>query len=197
MVGHTLSLFDDGSDGPSQQETQSSAKVLNLDTRTMTATLVHRYTHTPALLAVSQGSMQRLRGGNVFIGWGADPQFSEYTPAGRQMFDARFVLGVNTYRAYRFPWVGRPTTRPALAISHSSGGGATLYASWNGATQVTAWRVLGGTGTRSLNLVSRAAKTGFETTIRLSTSRTYFAVQALGAGGHVLGTSRVEPASQH
>lgn len=192
MVGHTLSVFDDASDGPSQQAPQSSAKLLNLDTRTMTATLVQRYTHAPALLTVSQGSVQQLPGGNVFIGWGADPQFSEYTPAGRQIFDASFVLGVNTYRAYRFPWVGRPTTRPALVVSRGSGGRATLYASWNGATQVTAWRVLGGAGARSLNLVARAAKTGFETTIRLRRSRAYFAVQALSAAGQVLGTSPAE-----
>jgi hypothetical protein len=197
MTGHTLSLFDDGSDGPSQQEGQSSGKALHLDMRTMTATRVHRYTHSPALLSVSQGSTQLLPGGHVFIGWGADPELSEYTRAGRQIFDASFVLGVNTYRAYRFPWVGRPTTRPALAVARGSGGGATLYASWNGATQVTAWRVLGGTRPSSLHRVARAARTGFETTIRLRTSRAHFTVQALSAAGDVLGTSRVEAPPRH
>jgi hypothetical protein len=195
MSGHILSVFDDASDGPSQQERQSSAKVLKLDTSTMRATLVHRYTHRPELLTVSQGSVQPLPGGIVFVSWGADPQFSEYTPGGRQIFDASFVLGVNTYRAYRFPWVGHPMTRPVLAVSRSSRGGETLYASWNGATQVTAWRVLDGAGTGSLKRVARAARTGFETAIRLRRSRTRFEVQALGASGRVLGTSRVEPVS--
>jgi Arylsulfotransferase (ASST) len=196
MSGHTLSVFDDGSDGPSQQERQSSAKVLKLDTHTMTATLAHRYTHRPVLLTVSQGSVQRLPGGKVLVGWGADPRFSEYARGGGQIFDASFVLGVNTYRAYSFPWIGRPTTRPALAVFHRSRGGATLYASWNGATQVAAWRVLDGTAPGSLKPVVRAARTGFETTIRVSRARAYFAVQALGAGDQLLGTSRVVPASR-
>jgi hypothetical protein len=195
MTGHTLSLFDDASDGPSRQEAQSSAKLLKLDMRTMTASLVRRYTHRPLLLTVSQGSVQPLPDGNVFVSWGADPQFSEYAPDGRQIFDAGFVLGVNTYRAYRFPWVGHPTTQPALAVSRTPGGGAALYASWNGATQVTAWRILGGPTTRRLSRVARRAKTGFETTVRLHRPRAFFAAQALSAGGRVLGTSRVEAAS--
>jgi hypothetical protein len=193
MIGRTVSVFDDGSDGPAQEERQSSGKLVLLHMRTMTATLARTYTHKPALLSVSQGSVQKLPDGNVFIGWGADPQFSEYTPGGRQIFNASFVLGVNTYRAYRFPWVGRPTTPPALAVSRSSNGRATLYASWNGATQVAAWRVLGGPTSSSLKWVARAARTGFETTIRLGRARPYLEVQALSAGGRVLGTSHVEP----
>lgn len=192
MIGRTVSVFDDGSDGPSQEEGESSGKLIRLSTSTMKATLYRRYTHSPALLSVSQGSVQKLPDGNLFIGWGADPQFSEYTAGGRQVFDGSFVLGVNTYRAYRFPWVGRPTTPPALAVSSSSKGGATLYASWNGATQVVAWRVLGGPHAGSLKWVTRTAKTGFETTIRLPRARGYFEVQALSAGGHVLGTSSAE-----
>jgi hypothetical protein len=193
MIGRTVSVFDDGSDGPAQEEGESSGKLLRLHMNTMTATLAHRYTHKPALLSVSQGSVQKLPNRNVFIGWGADPQFSEYTPAGKQIFDGSFVLGVNTYRAYRVPWVGRPTTPPALAVAPSSGGLVTLYASWNGATQVAAWRVLGGPEAGSLVWVARAAKTGFETTIKLGRARRYFEVQALGTGGQVLGSSPIEP----
>jgi hypothetical protein len=193
MIGHTVSVFDDASDGPQQEEAQSSAKFLTLNMSTMRAVLQRRYRHSPGLLSVSQGSVQVLPDGNVFVGWGADPEFSEYTPGGRQIFDASFVLGVNTYRAYRFPWVGHPSTPPALAVSAPSPEEVTLYASWNGATQVTAWRVLGGPSGSSLQQVARAAKTGFETTIRLRSARRVFEVQALGAAGQVLGTSMVEP----
>ncbi len=190
LDGHTLSLFDDASDGPSEQEAQSSAKVLNLNLRTMTATLVHRYTHSPALLAVSQGSAQTLANGDVFVGWGADPEFSEYSPSGRQIFNGSFTLGVNSYRAYRFPWTGDPSTPPAVAVS-SSGDSVTVYASWNGATEVAAWRVIGGNSPTSLSSLAQAARTGFETTIHLSSSEQYFAVQALNSRGEVLGTSAV------
>ncbi len=191
LSGHTLSLFDDASDGPQVEARQSSAELLALNPRTMKARLVHRYTHTPPLLTVSQGNAQRLPDGNLFVGWGADPEFSEYTRSGRQVFDASFVLGVNTYRAYRFGWVGRPATRPALAVSRTHGQAVRLYASWNGATGVAVWRVLGGTTRDRLGAVARSRKTGFETTISLASSLPYLAVQALGSGGQVLGTSAV------
>jgi hypothetical protein len=191
LHGHTLSLFDDASDGPNQQEEQSSAELLSLNMRTMKATLVHRYTHTPRLVTVSQGSTQTLPGGNVFIGWGADPEFSEYSSSGRQIFDGSFALGVNSYRAYRFPWAGQPSSPPALAIS-SSGASVTIYASWNGATDVAAWRVMGGESPQPLSPVTLRARTGFETTINLTSSFRYFAVQALDAQGNVLGASAVK-----
>lgn len=191
LHGHTVSLFDDASDGPSQQESQSSAKLLRLNLKTMMATLVRRYTHSPGLLTVSQGSAQTLSNGNVFVGWGADPDFSEYSPVGRQVFNGSFALGVNSYRAYRFAWTGRPSWSPALAVS-ASGDSVTAFASWNGATEVAAWRVLGGDSATSLSSVAQGARTGFETAISLTSSLNYFAVQALDAQGHVLGTSAVK-----
>jgi hypothetical protein len=191
LVGDTLSLFDDASDGPSQQEEESSAKVLRLDRTRMRAKLVRTYRHSPALLTISQGNAQTLPNHNLFVGWGADPQFSEYSPSGRQIFDGSFELGVNSYRAYRFPWTGRAPGRPALAVAPSSAAALTLYASWNGATQVAAWRVLGGETAGSLGPVAQAQRTGFETAIHLSSSLPYFAVQALDADGRVLGTSMV------
>jgi outer membrane protein assembly factor BamB len=192
LTGNTLSLFDDASDGPEQEENQSSAKVLRLNLSTMTATLLHRYTHSPPLLAVSQGNTQRLPNGDLFVGWGADPEFSEYTPNGKQIFNASFVLGVNTYRAYRFPWTGRPTIPPDLDISPAGRHHLKLYASWNGATGVAAWRVLGGDRPTSLSYVTRATRTGFETTIKLTSALPYLAVQALNSRGSVMTTSPPE-----
>jgi hypothetical protein len=189
LTGSTLSLFDDASDGPEHEERQSSAKVLGLNFQAMTATLLRRYTHSPPLLAVSQGNTQLLPNGNLFIDWGADPDFSEYTASGRQIFNASFVLGVNTYRAYRFPWVGRPATRPAASISASSDGRLTLYASWNGATGVAVWRVVGGASAGALSYLTRASRTGFETAVTFRSSLPWLAVQALDAKGDVLSTS--------
>ena len=50
-----------------------------------------------------------------------------------------------TYRATREPWVGRPLDPPA-GSARASGGRTMVYASWNGATEVKSWRVLGGNG---------------------------------------------------
>jgi outer membrane protein assembly factor BamB len=193
LAGDTVTLFDDASDGPAQDESESSAKVLRLDVARMTATLKRRYTHSPALLATSQGNVQRLPDGNVFIGWGSEPEFSEYNPSGRQIFNGTFALGVCSYRAFRYRWTGQPSSPPAMAISPSSGGQVTIYASWNGATRVAAWRVLGGSSPQSLAGVAQATKTGFETTIHVTSSVNYFAVQALDAHGDVLGTSAAKP----
>jgi hypothetical protein len=191
LIGDRLSLFDDATDGPSEQETESSAKVLELDMTRMRARLVRSYRHSPAVLTVSQGNAQTLPNRDLFVGWGADPEFSEYSPSGHQLFDGSFELGVNSYRAYRFPWTGHPSGRPALAITDSSGGAVTLYASWNGATQVSAWRVRGGRSGAALEPVTQARRTGFETVMHVTSSLPYFEVQALDANGKVLGSSVV------
>ena len=190
----TLSLFDDAFDdaGKPQAERQSSAKFLRLDTRTMTATLKKRFTHSPPLLSSASGNSQLLPNHDVFVGWGSQGQFSEYIPAGRQIFTGSFPLGVYSYRAYRYPWVGRPLTRPLLALSRTSHGAVKLYASWNGATQVAAWRLLGGSRRRQLRqLGATASRTGFETVVRRHTSARFFAAQALDSRGRPLATSAV------
>jgi hypothetical protein len=192
MHGHRLSLFDDAA-GPPQEEAQSSAKLLRIDMKTRTVSLIRRFKHDPPLVAAAGGSAQTLPNGDVFVGWGSEPDVSEFTADGRQIFNASFALSVVSYRAFRFPWIGRPHTRPAVAVSRSHGH-TTVYASWNGATQVTAWRVLGGPTAHSLRpLGVRAPRRNFETDIRLVSRPRYLAVQALDSRGKVLGTS---PAAQ-
>lgn len=193
LIGHRLTLFDDHWGGGGYPQTSpSSALALHLNMSTMRATLVHRYSHSPALIAGTQGSVETLPNGNVFVGWGSDPDFSEYSPGGRLLFNGNFAVGVKSYRAYRFPWSAQPvpTSPPALAVSQSSSGGTTVYASWNGATAVAAWRVDAGSNAYSLHQVAQAMKTGFETTINVSSTLPYFAVNALSSNGAVLGTSR-------
>ncbi|MFL5823066.1 MAG: arylsulfotransferase family protein [Solirubrobacteraceae bacterium] len=186
LYGRTVTVFDDGA--LPQRERQSSAKQIRIDPRTMSAALVRRYIHSPALLAGSQGNVQTLPGGRLFVGWGSEPNFSEYTARGRQIFDARFPLGVLSYRAYRFPWSGLPHTNPSVSLGRRRRGGVTVYASWNGATGVAAWRVLGMTGAGRLES-RRAARRGFETQIGLDPRPKSGVVQALDATGHVLGSS--------
>lgn len=189
LAGSTLRLFDDASDGPRRQEAQSSVKLLRLHMHTKRATLIVRYTHSPALVSVSQGNAQRLANGNLFVGWGSAPEFSEYTPAGHQIFSGALPFWAQSYRAYRFRWAARPATPPALDVTATSSGAVTLYASWNGATGVASWRVLAGPTPGVLLPVGSAVRSGFETAIRLKSAASYFAVQAVGGKGGVLGTS--------
>ncbi len=66
-----------------------------------------------------------------------------------------------------------------------------MYASWNGATAISSWRVLAGTSTGgSLSAVARAPKAGFETAIATPAGYSVFEVQALDGRGRVIGTSR-------
>jgi hypothetical protein len=64
-----------------------------------------------------------------------------------------------------------------------------VYASWNGATEVAHWRVLAGPRPGRLAAVARAPRAGFETAIQ-APAAAYVAVEALEAGGGVLGTSK-------
>jgi hypothetical protein len=183
-----LSLFDDAS-APTE-ESQGSAKFLHLNLKSMTARLVSRYTHSPPLLPGLAGDAELLPNGNVFVGWGGSPDFSEFAPGGRQIFNGSFPAGVGTYRALRFNWTGHPLTRPALAVVQRQAGGLTVYASWNGATQVARWRVLGGSARGALQALGvRVPRRRFETAITVHARPGYVAVQALDSSGRVLGTS--------
>jgi hypothetical protein len=189
QTGGLLTLFDDA-DSP-REESQSRAMEIHINTTKRRATLVHKYLHSPPTLASSQGSAQVLPNGDMFVGWGSKPYFSEYTPSGTQLFGGSFRSPVDSYRAYRFAWYGRPLQPPAIAVKPTTTAGEDdVYASWNGATQVADWQVLASTnaGGPFANVGSPVPWSGFETKIQ-EPSANYFEVQALNSRGKVLGTS--------
>jgi hypothetical protein len=87
----------------------SRAITVKLNFRTHTATLLAADNQPEGLSAPSQGNAELLRGGDLFVGWGSLPYFSEFSASGKLIFNAEFPAGVNTYRAYRLPW--HPATR--------------------------------------------------------------------------------------
>jgi arylsulfotransferase ASST len=190
----TITLYDDGAAPPREKE--SRALRLRLDPAKKRATLVRADVSPDHLLAGSQGNMQVLPNGNAMIGWGAIPRVTEFDGGGKLVYDATFSEGDDSYRAYRFRWTGKPTTKPAVATAKGRGGTKTVYASWNGATGVASWQVLAGDDPKSLEPVGeRQAATGFETTLRADTNADYIAVQALDDDGNVLATSAAVPIS--
>jgi arylsulfotransferase ASST len=86
----------------------SRAITVKLNFRTHLATLIKSDNQPEGLSAPSQGNAQLLRDGDLFVGWGALPYFSEFSPSGKVIFNAEFPAGVNTYRAYRLPWNPAP-----------------------------------------------------------------------------------------
>ena len=168
----------------------SRALVLRLDPRTHTAKLVSQYTRGGEFDAAYMGNTQPLPNGNVFIGWGSEPYFSEYSAGGRLLMEGELPGPNLTYRATLEQWTGLPLSSPAGAALQT-GGRTTVYASWNGATGVASWRVLGGQSSGDLAVVARAPRSGFETAVPLTQQYASMRVQALAANGRVLGSSRV------
>jgi Arylsulfotransferase (ASST) len=183
-----ITFFDNGA--TPKAHPQSRAIELTLDTGSMTATLVRRDEHTPPLVAGSQGNTQALPSGDWMVGWGQSPYLTEFSAAGTVLFDAHMPASYESYRVLRQEWTGQPAVPPAFSLTRS-GTRATVYASWNGATTVASWRVLAGPSRTALAPVAGAARGGFETAIAVPSLRTgsWVSVQALSAGGAVLGSA--------
>ena len=150
----TMTIFDDGP-GPSSQ--QARAIRLGVDTVGRQAVLLQEYAHPQPLMVAAMGNAQVLAGDGMFVGWGTQPYMTEFGPQGDVRFDAKFTGNGWNYRAFRSPWVGTPKGSPTV-VARKHVGKTTIYASWNGSTQVAYWRVDGKTFKR----------TGFETVISVA-----------------------------
>jgi EmrB/QacA subfamily drug resistance transporter len=192
--GSTVSIFDDHccqltGGGTSVPATASSrGLVLRIDPAAHTAALAAQYTGEDSFESEYMGDTQPLSNQNVLVGWGSDRWFSEYSRSGKLLLEGEFPQPDQSYRATLNEWVGLPLTKPA-GVARSAGGTTTVYASWNGATRLASWRVLAGTGANQPRVLATAPRSGFETAIRVPSGDQSFELQALDAGGHVLGTS--------
>jgi hypothetical protein len=181
-----IGMFDDEA-GPPQKAPASRGLILALDQRRRTARVVRQYRRSGHTSAQSEGSFQRLPGGNAFVGFGSEPFFSEFSATGRLVFDASLPQDDGSYRTLRFPWSATPRTLPDVAARRTGPSSVSVYASWNGATTVARWQVLAGASRTPTASVPRR---GFETRIDVAGPSTTFAVRALSARGRTLATSR-------
>jgi hypothetical protein len=177
-----VSVFDNAA--APQEEPESRALLLTLDTKRMHASLEHAFTHKPPVLSHFLGNTQLLDNGGVFVGWGGSPYVTEFTRGGAIAYDARLPHGGQSYRAFRFPWVGRPGDRPVLASRSPA-----VYASWNGATEVASWQLLQGPSASALESGPRVPRTGFETMLTPASPARSAAVVALDGTGAQVGRS--------
>jgi hypothetical protein len=182
-----LRIFDNESNGrPVRPE--SRVITLRLDRASKTATLVDSIEHPGRLSVPSQGNSELLPAGDLFVGWGRLGRFSEFGPNGKLLLDAVFPPGYDTYRAYRFPWVGHPSSGPVVA-ARRAGPDATVHAFWNGATDVARWGILAGPNASSLKEVASVPWNGLDTTARLRTQARWVAVAAEDAARHTFARS--------
>lgn len=124
---------------------------LEIDTSQMTARLVQEYFHPAAVNSGAMGGLQTLESGNVLVGWGYNPGFVEYTSNGTPVMDVRraklgagFQADMFAYRVAKHHWRGTPDWPPSAAVDAPGGStaNATVYVSWNGATEVASWAVV-------------------------------------------------------
>jgi EmrB/QacA subfamily drug resistance transporter len=192
--GSTVTMYDDHccqltSGGTNVKATGPSRGLeLKLDRQKRTATLAAQYIRESSFASDYMGDARSQPNGNVFVGWGSEPYFSEYSRSGKLLFDGEFPWPDLTYRATLGQWVGLPLSPPVGAAVQKDGK-TTVYASWNGATRLASWRVLAGAGAGRLTAVTTSAKAGFETAIPMPATYKSFEVQALDASGRVIGAS--------
>jgi hypothetical protein len=182
----TISVFDN--EAAPAVSAQSRILDIAIDPTAKTSTLVSELTYPgKPIVSDSQGDIQPLANGDLFVGWGQAGEVSELSSAGALTFDMHFAAPANSYRAYRYPWSALPLTTPAISAS-AAGSSMTVYASWNGATGVATWRLWTGTAPNKLRPVGTFPSQGFETAMRAKAAP-YAEVQAIGADGAVLRTS--------
>jgi arylsulfotransferase ASST len=97
-------FFDDESDGRTTLLGHSRVVTVKLNLATRVATLMKSVNQPEGLVAPAEGNAQTTRNGDLFVGWGALPYISEFSPSGRLLFNAQLPAGATTYRAYRLPW---------------------------------------------------------------------------------------------
>ncbi len=148
----TVTLFDDhccqltGGGSYIESKAASRALVLKLDQQRRTATLLSEFGQGFRLESEYMGDTQPLGSGNVFIGWGSEPYISEFSATGKLLWEAELPGPDLTYRATLAAMGRRHRSRRPAGAARRSGSRTTVYASWNGATQLASWRVLASSG---------------------------------------------------
>lgn len=178
-VEFTAARIDDrGSREPQESLSKlDAAKVASINGKSASHTvrLVREFINPKHVRSGTQGSVQLIPQGpgldpKALVGYGLNAVITEYNSNGSVLCDLHFGAesswergDVQSYRAHKSHWVGRPKTGPVAATQ-----GNEIFVSWNGATEVRSWLL------QALDSVeegwvevSRTRKQGFETTIHL------------------------------
>jgi hypothetical protein len=188
-----ISMFDDGCCNAVPPNIYlHPARGLVLRLRKGHATVVHQVHHYNTRAVPTAGSFRVLASGHAFAGWGQSFYYSEYSKTNTLLYDAAMPRPDMSYRAWKAPWVGTPTTKPSAAVRHPKGKLSAVFASWNGATRVATWKLFQGKTKTAVNgRVATVRRTGFETALRTKKTGPYYQVKAYDSHGKLLGASAV------
>ncbi|KAL7943554.1 Arylsulfotransferase domain-containing protein [Trichoderma barbatum] len=204
-----ITLFDNHGEysGPCQEQCQTRALRIAINPVLYTARVVNQFFHPENIDSGAMGGYQTLDNGNVMTGWGYNPGFVEYTSDGTPVMDfQRGIIGneplpdMFAYRVNKGDWIGTPSWLPSVAADapNNSTLNATIYVSWNGATEVSSWAIFAAdnhsTISNHTNLIAKSPRHGFETAIHLTSinvTRRYVGAAAVSSSGEVLGSTIV------
>ncbi|KAM3417207.1 hypothetical protein BST61_g5467 [Cercospora zeina] len=192
-----ISFLNNGGDDHGSTSSVSSGLLLSLNTATMTARTITRWSRPSGEVTQQRGNFQVLPNGNVFAGWSDNAHISEHSAQGELLMEARWTSErFATYRAWKGNFTSnRPAEPPVLksVVFGTSRDDAVLvcYVSWNGATEVDDWRFYAvgkdGKGT----ILGRMEKSGFETMFQMKGCFDEVYAEAGCSDGKVLGKSAV------
>ena len=198
-LNSVLTVFDNGRADSHVSGGYSRGLSISLNLQNMTSSVLQVYENPHHLLSPSQGSMQVIpETGNILIGWGHIPAYTEYTADGETLCDIHFGAGlffewgwVKSYRVFKGAWTGRPSIPPDVDVYENM-----VFISWNGATEVTGWMLECSSYPHALDeefeSILFVPKDGFETVFDLPDELdSYFRIAALDSGGQRLGYTKV------
>ncbi|KAI6777833.1 Arylsulfotransferase (ASST), partial [Emericellopsis cladophorae] len=199
-----ITLFDNHNEnqGDCGDHCETRGLHVEIDTKEMTARVIREYYHPGHLDSGAMGGMQLLDSGNAIVGWGWTPSIVEYASDGQVAMDIqRGKVGIGRqgnmfmYRVNKGHWTGRPTWPPSFVVDEDDGN-ATIYMSWNGATDIVKWFIFSSEQSDKVNDIEHlftAPRTGFETSasIKADELSRFVRVAAVDKAGSVLGVSDV------
>lgn len=195
---HMLITMLDNASGPGwPRETNAFSRglVVWLNTESMTAEQVRTVDHPYEEYAVARGNFQTLPNGNSFLSWQKDALQTEHTPDGQMILEASFPSGLKTYRAFKFPWVGRPSDPPVVhsqTIEVGTDLVTAVHVSWNGDTEVAYWSLFKTNADASVVVpVASVERDGFETALTYAGAASFVIVEGLDKDGNRLGVSPI------
>ncbi|KXT01166.1 hypothetical protein AC578_622 [Pseudocercospora eumusae] len=183
-----ISFFNNAYNGVLRTSNSSSALVAQVATEREEARLLKQFFPAEEALAPNQGSEQRFDDGHTLVSWGLRAEFSEFDQDGKRILDVAFAEdGTRVYRVRKYGWIGKPL-EDEIAVylyARTSASKTFFWMSWNGATEVTAWRALREDGL----ILGQVEWEGFESCFESESFVGVGYVEAVGRDGKTLGRS--------
>jgi len=186
--GHYI-LFDNGN---GHDPPVSRAVEYAVDPLAKTATLVWQFRDTPDKYAFYMGNVQRLTNGNTHINWvyAVYPKVCEVDSNGVKQLELNLTPGSDLYRSWRAPW-GGVVSVPYLIVEPYPDN-VTLIFNKFGDTNITSYRIYGGTSPHPTTLLASTPLTLAYLSNLENHQQYYFRVTAVAKDGTESGYSNEE-----